>query len=78
MSTYQLQLPEELMEQAQRLAKENQVSLDQWILSAIAQKVGAERTMRLLRHYAARADYARFDEILARVPDVDPMHGDEL
>lgn len=25
-----------------------------------------------------RADYTRFDEILARVPDIDPIPGDEL
>lgn len=78
MSSYPLQLPEELMEEIRRLAAENQVSLDQWLLAAILEKVGVERTVRLLRRFSERADYTRFDEILARVPDIDPIPGDEL
>lgn len=77
MSSYPLQLPEELMEEIRRLAAENQVSLDQWLLAAILEKVGFERTVRLLRRFSERA-YTRFDEILARVPDIDPIPGDEL
>ncbi|MGV0029255.1 hypothetical protein [Phormidesmis priestleyi] len=78
MSHYPLQLPEELMEEIRRLAAENQVSLDQWLLMAIAEKVGSERVGQLLRRYAARADYDRFDVILARVPEAEPVAGDEL
>lgn len=78
MSSYPLQLPEELMEEIRRLAAENQVSLDQWLLTAITEKVGFERTARLLHRFAERADYARFDQILARVPNVEPIAGDEL
>jgi hypothetical protein len=32
----------------------------------------------ILRRYAARADYAFFDAVMAKVPDVEPMPGDEL
>jgi Putative addiction module component len=32
----------------------------------------------IVRHYAARADYAAFDAVMAKVPDVPPMPGDEL
>jgi Uma2 family endonuclease len=32
----------------------------------------------LLRSYAARVDEAAFDEVMRRVPDVEPMVGDEL
>lgn len=78
MSSYPLQLPEELIEEIRRLAAENQISLEQWLLAAIAEKVEAERTVRLLRRFAKRADYARFDEILARVPDIEPIPGDDL
>ena len=78
MSSYPLQLPEDLIEEIRRLAAENQISLDQWLLAAIAEKVEQARTVRLLRRFAVRADYARFDEILARVPDVEPIPGDEL
>jgi hypothetical protein len=32
----------------------------------------------IVRGYAARADYAAFDAVMAKVPDVPPMLGDEL
>lgn len=78
MSDYPLPLPNELIEEARRLAAESRVSLNQWFLGAIADKIEAERMMRSLRQYAEKVDEARLDEILARVPDVDPIPGDEL
>ena len=38
---YPLQLPQSLKETAARLAKEDGVSLNQWIVSVVAQKIGA-------------------------------------
>jgi Putative addiction module component len=32
----------------------------------------------IVRGYAARADYAAFDAVMTRVPDVPPMLGDGL
>jgi hypothetical protein len=39
-ATYPLKLPVSIKKAAQRLAKEDGVSLNQWIASAVAQKVG--------------------------------------
>ena len=47
-------------------------------LQAIAQKVEWEKTRGVFSHYAARADFERFDALMARVPNVDPLPGDEL
>jgi hypothetical protein len=43
-SSYPLKLPASLKQAAQRLAREDGVSLNQWIAVAIAQKVGAVET----------------------------------
>ena len=40
-TTYPLKLPVSIKTAAARLAKEDGVSLNQWIASAVAQKVGA-------------------------------------
>ncbi|MGB3789547.1 MAG: DUF2442 domain-containing protein, partial [Phormidesmis sp.] len=37
-----------------------------------------DKTHQLLESYAKEADYAKVDHILARVPDVPPIEGDEL
>ena len=43
-NTYPLKLPDSVKKAAQRLAKEDGVSLNQWISAAVAQKVGAVET----------------------------------
>lgn len=77
MNTYPLQLPEALFDEIQRLAQENQVSLDQWLLSAVTEKVETQRVVKLLQTYAEKADYNHFDRILDKVPDAEPIFGDE-
>jgi hypothetical protein len=78
MTSYPLELPNDLLEDIQRLAAENEVSPEQWLIAAIAEKVGTAKTERLLRRYAANLDEGQFNQTLARVPDVDPIPGDEL
>jgi len=43
-STYPLKLPNSMKKAAQRLAKEDGVSLNQWIAAAVAEKVGVVET----------------------------------
>lgn len=78
MSTYPLDLPSELLEKAEKIAAKDQMSLSQWIASAISARIEAEKTRQLFEEYAKKADDAVFDAVLARVPDVPPMEGDEI
>jgi hypothetical protein len=78
MSSYELNLPSDLLEEVQRLAVDGRESLDQWLVGAIAQRLETEKSLKILKQYASKADDVRFREILARVPDVEPMPGDEL
>jgi hypothetical protein len=73
-----MDLPDTLLEEARVMAESAQVSLEEWISGAIAHKVEWEKTQGVFRQYAAKADFARFDEMMARVPDVEPLPGDEL
>ena len=77
MSSYSLDLPNDLLEEVQQVAQASQLSLDQWFLNAIAQKLENEKTQRLFQGYTQKADFEQFDRILARVPDVKPVPGDE-
>ncbi len=45
-ATYPLKLPVSIKAAAARLAKEDGVSLNQWITAAVAQKIGAIETAR--------------------------------
>ena len=74
----QLKLPASLKQAAARLAKEDGVSLNQWIAMAIAQKVGAVETAAdFLKRRAAGATGEGLRRFLDRVPDAPPQPGDE-
>lgn len=77
-ATYPLKLPASVKAAAARLAKEDGVSLNQWIASAVAQKVGAvETAAEFFRRRAGGAKPGDLGAILARVPDRAPDPGDE-
>ena len=75
---YPLHLPDSLKETAARLAKNDGVSLNQWITTAVAQKIGAVETAEeLLRGRAAGAKPGDLTRYLDRAPDAPPEPGDE-
>ena len=76
---YPLQLPVSLKETAARLAREDGVSLNQWIVAAVAQKIGAVETAEdFLRERAAGAVAGDLARHLDEAPDVPPGPGDDL
>jgi hypothetical protein len=78
-ATYPLKLPASVKAAAARLARQDGVSLNQWIASAVAQKVGAvETAATFLRRRAGDARPEDLQAVLAAVPDRAPDPGDEL
>ena len=53
-ATYPLKLPLSIKKAARRLAKEDGVSLNQWIAVAVAEKVGVVETAIFSRNVLAR------------------------
>jgi predicted transcriptional regulator len=80
MSSFSLRLPDELKEQAAAQAEAAGVSLNQYIATALAARVGAQaEAERYFAARAARATPGRAREILARAgQDNPPQPGDEL
>lgn len=80
MSSFPLRLPDDLKEQAVAQAEAAGVSLNQYIATALAARVGAQAEAG--RYFAARAARVvpgRAREILARSGrDNPPLPGDEL
>jgi hypothetical protein len=78
-ATYPLKLPASIKSAAARLAKEDGVSLNQWIASAVAQKVGAvETAAEFFRQRAGDAKPEDLQLVLAMAPDRPADPGDEL
>jgi hypothetical protein len=76
--TRSFEIPESLLNRAEELAREDGVSLDIWITSALAQKIGAVETAEeFFKRRAAGAD-GNLKRYLDMVPNVPPDPGDEL
>lgn len=78
-ATYPLKLPASIKAAASRLAKEDGVSLNQWIATAVAQKVGTvETAAEFFRRRAEGHSLEELDRIMARVPATPPAAEDRL
>jgi hypothetical protein len=76
--TRTLDLPESLLRRAEELAREDGVSLDIWVTSAVAQKIGVvETAAEFFRRRSASAGKG-LRSYLDLIPDNAPMPGDEL
>jgi hypothetical protein len=72
MSALSIRLPDSLHQMARNMAKQDQVSMNQFIASAVAEKVSALATEQYLNERAARASADKFRAALAQVPAVEP------
>ncbi len=78
MSTLSLRLPASLHHKVRELSERDEVSINQFIATAVAEKASALLTVEWLEARGQRSSRALFDRILARVPNVPPTSGDEL
>ncbi len=78
-ATYPLKLPLSIKKAAQRLAKEDGVSLNQWIATAVAQKVGVvETAAEFFKKRAGKATGEGLMKFLRSAPKVTPDPEDTL
>ena len=80
MSNYALRVPDSLFEYAKELAKKENCSLNQLIVTALAEKISSIRTEEFFRERIARARNSPYtlEDLLDMAPDGPPMPGDEL
>jgi len=76
--TYPLRLPRSLKEAVERLSREDQTSINQFVTTAVAEKVSALQTARYFADRKARADFDAFDRIMRRRGGKPPRDGDEM
>jgi hypothetical protein len=74
----QLRLPKSIKAAVARLAKQDGVSMNQMIATAVAEKVAILEAATFFEERAKRADYSAFDRIMNREGGETPRAGDEL
>jgi len=76
--TYPLRLPRSLKEAVQRISREDRTSINQFVATAVAEKVSALETAKYFADRQARADFKAFEKIMKRKGGKAPIKGDEL
>ena len=78
MSTLSLRLPESLHKKLKEVAQQEGVSINQFISTAVAEKMSALMTEDYLNERAKRGNKEAFKRVLSKVPDVEPNEEDRL
>jgi uncharacterized protein (DUF1778 family) len=78
MSTLSLRLPDSLHNEVKILAKNEGISINQFISSAVAEKMSALLTEQYLLKRAKQGNEKAFLEAMSKVPDVEPDIEDKL
>ena len=78
MSAISLRLPDSIHNRARVLSKRDHVSINQFVATAVAEKISALETEDYLGARAARASRKKFEEALAQVPDREPDEHDRF
>jgi hypothetical protein len=78
MSTMSLRLPASLHRQAKELARQEGVSINQLVTTALAEKISALAAGQYLEQRAQRGSRRKFDRALSKVKKATPEARDRL
>ena len=78
MSTLSLRLPDSLHEQIKKLAKQDGISINQFVSSAVAEKMSALMTVEYLEKRAKRSSRKKFENALSKISDSEPEEYDRI
>jgi hypothetical protein len=64
--TYPLRLPRSLKDAVERLSREHRTSINQFVATAVAEKLAALQSVAYFANRKARANFKAFDKIMKR------------
>lgn len=78
MSILNLRLPDSVHKKIREFAKREGISINQFIASAVSEKIAAFATIEYLKQRASRADMKKYRSALSHIPDVEAEDFDRL
>jgi hypothetical protein len=78
MKTMSLRMPDYLKNAVNDICANEKISLNQFILNALSEKVSALQTLDIIEQRAKRASKESFLDALSKVPSVEPDEKDRL
>jgi hypothetical protein len=76
--TYPLPLPRSLKRAVERQSKEDGTSINQFVATAVAEKLSASQTAEFFADRKKRAGFKTFDKLMNRSGGSPPRAGDEM
>ncbi len=76
--TYPLRLPRSLKRAVELQSREDGTSINQFVATAVAEKISALQTAEFFSSRRARADFKAFDKLMKRRRGTPPREGDEI
>lgn len=78
MSTISLRLPDSLHDKVRELAERENISINQLVTLALAEKISALMTEEYLGDRAKRGSKEKFEKAMAKVPDIAAEEQDRI
>ena len=78
MSTLSLRLPDSVHKKIREFARREGISINQFIASAVSEKISAFATLEYLKQRAIQADEKKYKSAITHVPDIEPEEFDRL
>jgi hypothetical protein len=78
MSTLSIRLPDSTHQRVKEWSQRDNVSINQFIATAVSEKLAALSTVDYLSERAKRASREQFMQALGRVPDVSPAQAADV
>lgn len=78
MSAITIDVPDSLYDKLREAAAKDRSTPEYFVVLAIAEKLSSFMTVDYLEGRAKRAKMDRFEELLSKVPDVEPEESDKL
>ena len=77
MSTLNISIPDSYHEMVKTVSKEDKISINKFIASAIGEKLSAMQTAAYLQKRAERGSREKFLTVLNNAPDIEPKEYDK-
>ena len=71
MSTLSIRLPDSYHTMVKQISLKDNISINQFVISAVAEKISAMETENYLESRAAKGSREKFMKVLSKVPDVE-------
>lgn len=78
MSTLSLRLPDYLHKKIKEIAKKENISINQFIASAVSEKMAVLTTIEYLEERAKRSNNKKFKDALNKIPNSEPEEFDKI